>query len=271
MKSNLKQSLLEDPRGSNDEHRKLDGGRSQSSKISLQTSEAELQALQMRSRIKAAPPIAEPEQIDEKRIGFVFSPNATEKEMIEEGYRWDYVLVLPNPEDEGYKNAIRDLTKKARANGKDLNLNKTFTVQEIVGLLHTSFLQTYMYKSVDGGEIYVKIRTTIPRLQAWAAQINYAMQLDEDAVKDAYINGIRKPPEEGGGTYVKPIADIENANPINDSKDLSPLSPYKYIYAQYNLKPHTQRLWLMDPSRPSCNHSFTDLHRLKLIKSIINR
>lgn len=123
----------------------------------------------------------------------------TPKKETKEGYEWDFCLVLPNPEHEDFK--------------AEPVADNYIPPSEILRRLHDAGLQTYQYYSGDWDEIFIKIRAPLDILRAHAQNVEYKILLDSNYIK-RHIENLKEPI---GGD-------------INHTK----LSPYEFIYANYN-------------------------------------
>ena len=99
------------------------------------------------------------------------------------GYSWDLVIVRehPTPEDK-------------------------VPTETIIKKLNDANLETYSYLSVQGDEVYIKIRADLERLMKQADAVNFKMLLDEKRTKALAEKGL---PNHG----IAPLA-------LNDTRDL---------------------------------------------------
>ena len=122
-----------------------------------------------------------------------------EKVFAAERFRWDFVLVVPNPDYPEYE--------KGEA---------SMTYTQIVGTLRAGYLQYYSYYSSTGEYIIIKLRACLARLEVYAEAIGYKVLLDEDKLAAAASQGVR---DTSNGTWrVKPIH-------INGNPSLSKIRP----------------------------------------------
>lgn len=125
--------------------------------------------------------------------------NAHSPNFLEEGYRWDFCIVVANPNFE-YETPPKP------------NENK-LSYEDIMERLYLAHLQTFSFLSGDGDEIYIKIRAPLHRLQEHAEKIGYSLLLDSNYCKRNVDNKSRM---------------------IADDPSITPLTPYQYIYAPYS-------------------------------------
>ena len=116
-----------------------------------------------------------------------------------EGYDWDFCLVLPNPEDDQFKEKPID--------------PKYQPPLEILRRLHTAGLETYQYYSGDWDEIFIKIRAPLDVLRSHAKNMELKMLLDSNYIK-RHIENMKEP--------------------IGTDENHTKLSPYEFIYASYD-------------------------------------
>jgi hypothetical protein len=136
----------------------------------------------------------------------------------EEGYQWDFCIVLPNPEF--YRKRHEEADEEARAAGRPLpsatrtefNSNHV-PYREIVERLYLAGLQTYSFLSGDGDEIYVKIRAPLQKLKDHASAVGLNMLYDP--------------------TYLKKQIDNQQ-HPIADDPEITTLTPYQFIYGPFD-------------------------------------
>jgi hypothetical protein len=152
-----------------------------------------------------------------------------------DGYQWDFCLVLPNPEDEPFKELM---------SLKPVSDEDTFkTHTEIIEVLHLAGLETYQYYSGDADEIFIKVRAPLAILRRHAENVSYKMLMDP--------------------AYLK--LHVENKDePIGSNPEHTLLSPYECVYTSYD-----------DTKRPlfakadGYRHPFSSILRIKLIYDII--
>lgn len=134
----------------------------------------------------------------------------------EEGYTWDFCIVVPNPSF--YQKQHEEEEAKLRAEGKPipnvtaLNPNKV-TWEDIMERLHIAGLQTYCFQSGDGDELYIKIRAPLDVLRRHANQTEFKLLYDPKALREK--------------------VDKKSA-PIADDPEITHLTPYQFIYGPYD-------------------------------------
>jgi hypothetical protein len=136
----------------------------------------------------------------------------------EEGYQWDFCIVLPNPEF--YRKKHDEEDEEARAAGRALpsdtrtefNSNHV-PYREIVERLYLAGLQTYSFLSGDADEIFVKIRAPLQKLKDHATSVGLTMLYDP--------------------TYLKKCVDNQQ-HPIADDPEITTLTPYQFIYGPFD-------------------------------------
>jgi hypothetical protein len=134
----------------------------------------------------------------------------------EEGYTWDFCMVVPNPAH--YERQRREKDDKLRSEGKPipsithLNPNKV-TFEDIIERLFIAGLQTYSFSSGDGDEIYIKVRAPLEILKRHANETKFIMQYDP--------------------TYLRNYIDRKH-QPIADDPEITTLTPYQFIYGPYD-------------------------------------
>ena len=145
------------------------------------------------------------------------------------GYSWDLVIVRehPTPEDK-------------------------VPTETIIKKLNDANLETYSYLSVQGDEVYIKIRADLERLMKQADAVNFKMLLDEKRTKELAEKGL---PAHG----IAPLA-------LNDDPKYCSYGPYEYIYAKFDTDPDLIGLY---KNATGQNHPFSTITRLKLINMII--
>jgi len=162
----------------------------------------------------------------------------TMEEMEDEGYLYDYVMVFKVIEQED----------------KLSEYQKKHNVRNIVTRLNRGGLQTYLYYSKDKDEVYCKIRCPLDRLKREADRLDYKLKLDHDELRKAATDG-----ESLKEHNIEPIN-------IKDVKNLSPRSPYEYIYGKYDMDERLQKIYSRyGPKRIP----FRSADRLKLIMDVI--
>lgn len=131
--------------------------------------------------------------------GDVSKPKQSRKKEIKEGYDWDFCIVIPNPEDEGFR--------------AEPTTEEYLPPIEILERLHSANLQTYQYLSGDADEIFIKIRAPLDVLRSHAENMEFKMLLDSNYIKK-HIENLKEP--------------------IGQDPNHTTLSPYEFIYASYN-------------------------------------
>lgn len=133
----------------------------------------------------------------------------------EEGYTWDFCIVVPNPSF--YQKQHEQEEEKLRAEGKPipsvstLNPNKV-TWEDIMERLQIAGLQTYCFQSGDGDELYIKIRAPLTVLRRHANQSEFKLLYDPKMLREK--------------------VDKKYA-PIADDPEITSLTPYQFIYGPY--------------------------------------
>lgn len=171
-----------------------------------------------------------------------------EHESFEEaGYSWDFVFVLPVPQKQQQDQAANG------ANGaRKPAISCKYEPNEVIQTLHNAGLQTYLYRSVQQDEIICKIRASVRRLQYHADQVDFALMLDEEAVRKQAAAGVlrrRGEHEEdeedeeeaaiiaAGGVLSESALDRKYLiRPIvipHDAK-VTELRPFQFLYAAYD-------------------------------------
>jgi hypothetical protein len=125
------------------------------------------------------------------------------KAAVREGYKWDFCIVVTNPDFDDGSNAPK--TEKHPDH---------ISHEEILERLQLAGLEVYPYYSGDGDEIIIKIRAPLERLQARAVKTGIRMLLDDDYVE-------------------KYIDDPES--PIQEDFDISKYRRYEFIYAPFTI------------------------------------
>jgi hypothetical protein len=169
-----------------------------------------------------------------------------ENDMKNEGYRWDFVLVLPH----GKK--VDEAMDKADELGVAY-----IPANEIINSLVNAGLQV-MYYAKSGDSIICKIRAPVARLEAEATRTGYKIQMDSEELSIIGRRGVINP--DGSNQYIIEPMDI------NEDPSISTYSPYEHIYASFNLEPRLTPLWR---KAPGLEHPWKATHRIKLIMAII--
>ena len=117
-------------------------------------------------------------------------------------------------------------------------------------------MEVSSYLSIQGDEIYVKVRCPEERGEAQADIRNFQMRLDAGRLKATMSTGL---PAAGVGPIE--IGTHCNGEPV------SAMSPYEHIYGKYDRHEDLQQLYFVDER---CSSPFRSMHRLKLIGDIIN-
>lgn len=118
-----------------------------------------------------------------------------------EGYKWDFCILVPNPDYVGDKDEKKEESTENR-----------IPVGEILERLHLGGLETYQFYSGDNDEILIKVRAPLQRLMSHAEETGFRLLLDEH--------------------YLEKHVD-DPLNMIADDPDITKLSPYEYIYGKY--------------------------------------
>ncbi|KAJ1396497.1 calcium-activated chloride channel-domain-containing protein [Ochromonadaceae sp. CCMP2298] len=151
------------------------------------------------------------------------------KQWQKEGYRWDFCLVLPNPEDDSFK--------------KEEFSDEYKAPNEIIERLHLAGLETHQFLSGDADEIFIKIRAPLKILREHAANVEYNLLMDS--------------------AYLK--RHVENKNePIGSDPAHTLLSPYECLYTKYD---DSKRA--LFAKADGLRHPFSSVLRIKLIYDII--
>lgn len=145
------------------------------------------------------------------------------------GYSWDLCLIFPTEAPQGVPPAT-----------------------EIVERLHVAGLETFLYYSVQRDEIVCKIRAPLERLARYASDVEYIMLFDEAKLKRAVEEGSKDPPIAG--------------RHITHDPTITTYRPYEYIYGKYGAN---TRLAHMYACPPYLEHPFSSVHRIKLIRRMI--
>lgn len=107
--------------------------------------------------------------------------------------------------------------------------------------------ELYAYSGVrENKEIFVLLRTPLPKLRAYADIIDFKMKLDGSVAQDLMEKGDKE-------CNIAPVV-------IADKREITPLHPYEHIYAKYSRKV----LELLYAREEGMEHPFSDLVRLKL-------
>ncbi len=151
------------------------------------------------------PPGADTEQpyqaMNDNKGGNVTHPSTSQPaKIIQEKYKWDVCIVVPNPYFEGNE----EVFKNRKADQE--------SYETIMERLHIAGLQTYAFKSGDGDEIFIKVRASLERLQEHAEATELEMLLDPLYLRDRIDN---------------------KAARIRDDPEVTSLTPYQFIYAKY--------------------------------------
>ncbi|KAJ8608273.1 hypothetical protein CTAYLR_007275 [Chrysophaeum taylorii] len=201
---------------------------------------------------------------------------------------WDVVIVLPHKitkPDDGFlmsimmrfglynkeKKAARKAAKKAakkkakhqdeedEEKGDDFEIDveegapNDAMFKRLVSRLAASGLEYTSYYSVQGDEVYVKIRCPEKRLRDQADAIDFSMNLAESKlVLEIGFPSFAIAPIEIGTTY--------------DGESISSLRPYEHIYAKYDTNPELEPLYALPKNATS---PFRSMHRIKLLTNIL--
>jgi hypothetical protein len=121
--------------------------------------------------------------------------------------------------------------------------------KKLITKLIATGLETFSYRSENF--VFVLIRAPTDMLRNFAHYIEYSMLLDRNALEKLALTGI---PEK----HIGPLS-------ILDDPEVCTLNPYELIYAPYS-KNVSEALY----DRPfGMSHPFSEIHRLKLTKAII--
>lgn len=123
------------------------------------------------------------------------------KKQIQEKYKWDFCIVVPNPYFDGNSEIF-----------KNRNQNQE-TYESIMERLHLAGLQTYAFQSGDGDEIFIKVRASLERLQQHADVTELQVLMDP--------------------IYLKERVDSQKEGKIRDDPEVTSLTPYQFIYGKY--------------------------------------
>jgi hypothetical protein len=132
--------------------------------------------------------------------------------------------------------------------------NKNFTArgQGYITTLKRLGFEMYAYFGVrEDKEIFVLLRTPLPKLRAYADIIDFKMHLNPNAVEEF----LRRGDAEAN------IAPVE----IQHRPDITPIHPHDFIYAKYSRKAPE----ILYDRSPGEENPFSDLVRLKLSALIL--
>ena len=133
------------------------------------------------------------------------------------------------------------------------------TLEALLKKLTQSGLQHYAYKSVQGDEIYVKVRASLQRLQQHAESMGASYQLDEVKIERKVTAGF---PALG----IKPIHIGNECR----GKKMCRWRPYEHIHAKYDTHPDLVDLYAVPPSEEKTKWPFNSMMRTKLIWDILH-
>lgn len=94
----------------------------------------------------------------------VSSSKFSSPQFASEGYKYDLIIVLPNPEHR------ENVAKKFKPK---------IDIEEILERLHIARLQYYVFRSADNEEFIIKIRAPLDLLKEHADEIEFDMKIDE--------------------------------------------------------------------------------------------
>ncbi|KAH8060888.1 intracellular chloride channel [Aureococcus anophagefferens] len=147
-----------------------------------------------------------------------------------------------------------------------------FTLRYVVERLELAGLETKLFRSVDRGLIFVKIRATALRLKEEAARTEYGLKLEPREVVRRVERGYRDAlgqyvwyPRRDGWTLPDVPGRVFNTA-IVDSEGQSPFAYEAYAFGRYDRRADVQSAYAT--YLPS-NSIFRGVDRLKLIKSIM--
>lgn len=149
---------------------------------------------------------------------------------------WDCVLVLPTePEDTAPDDSY---------------------FRKLLSRLANAGLVCSCYYSVQGDEVYVKVRIPEDRLLRHADALNFDMKLDEEKLEETMATGF---PEDGIGPIS--IGTEYKGRPI------SRFRPCQYIHGKYDTSGGLRQLYQVP--RGGGSSPFRSMHRIKLITDVI--
>ena len=168
-----------------------------------------------------------------------------------EGYTWDLIVLLPNPDYHSY----------------DRNKYKNqMTCELLAEKLTKGKLDYYFYYSIDKEEIICKVRARLERLKEYAESTGKKIKLSETVV------GI-SPSYSLSFAHTYPfiylltcIADEvdDKDHPIFDDPDITDIPPYEFIYANYK----RDRNYMYSKAK-GYGHGFPTCTRVMLLIEII--
>ncbi len=144
-----------------------------------------------------------------------------------EGYSWDYAIFLQSDDKENISNFIKHI--------------------QTIGLL-----ETFQLKSVKDNMTILLLRAHMIRLAETAKILKMPMLLDENHLKDACENGFNN--------RTSPFI-------MSEDKDITPLMPYKYIYALWDK--HYDFLEPLFAPATGLPHPFGLVQRVQIIHTIL--
>lgn len=173
---------------------------------------------------------------------------------------YDCCFVLPRMESEWTVDGGIELrpTESAGASGdetkaEDGRERRTFV--KLVRRLAASGLEYASFLSVQGDEIYVKVRIPQARLEIQADLRDFKLKLDPGRLADTLARGL---PDAGIG----PIAIGTEC----DGEAVSFIGPHEHIYGKFDTHPDLRPLYEVPDG---CATPFRSMHRCKLIADII--
>jgi hypothetical protein len=121
--------------------------------------------------------------------------------------------------------------------------------REMVLRFHSLGIDTFIYRTEE--HVFVLLRTPVEILRNFAHSIEFNMHLDADVLETTAKVGY---PEKNIGPVDIPF-----------DPEITPLKPFEYIYGPYS-KSVDEKLY---KKAPSMDHPFSERHRLKLTRSLI--
>ncbi len=182
-------------------------------------------------------------------------------------YSWDLVIVMPYEKDSSVRGS-RDALVEAGADASLLDgLESTvccdnpvrtkheFRWRDMISVLAGAGLETYAFLSVQGDEVYIKVRAPLDVLREQAKMVSYPMKLDMVELEKKF--------------------DKETGKPLIKHEQDRAYKPYQHIYIEYESK--HEALFEDGARAPSdvadgkLGHAFGSVVRLKLTDMIISR
>lgn len=182
---------------------------------------------------------------------------------------WDVVIVLPhkvkkkkNKKDkEAEKNdddedevGMKDVAlEEEEESGTSSTKNDTF--RQLVSRLARSGLEYESFFSVQGDEIFIKVRCSENRLEAQADATSFNMKLDEKLLQETMKAGV---PSHGIGPII--------VGTSFEGKPMSSLEPCESIYAKFDRRDELRPLY---EKVTGLDVAFRSMHRIKLVTNIL--